>query len=488
MSATLRQWRVSTHEGVFETDLETLRQWITEGSVLPTDKVSKGNLSWIEAGRAPMLKNAFEGERTPPATPAPMAVAESTSYDIAEPEPGDDGFSRDDAELPVSQFQDPASFPLWCHNHPQVTPQHICPECGTVVCDSCIKFLRGVPSCPNCEGFCKPYAEVKGRVELVELQRSGFGFQDFLRALRYPLQHKVALACLALVYGVLLLAGLRGRMIAFVIVFGCMSHVINQVAWGGLNRSFMPDYSAFEFWDDLAVPIFLGLGITIVTWGPVILLILALFFGVLNAGPKVLALGAPPAESSQQTVSPADLAPLTDPNADPKQLEKANEKLDRLRPGSELAQEAEQSKKEASDPHPGLSLLLPMLGAGALLAMLLVIGTVWAIFYYPMALAVAGYTQSVGAVLNPLVGLDTIRRMGSTYFKAFGMVLLIQVISLFVGLVIATITAPLALPFVGNLPATFIDGGIAFYFNLVIACLLGLSLFKCGDRLGINVD
>jgi hypothetical protein len=487
MSATLQQWRVNTSDGVFETDLETLRQWIAEGSVLPTDKVSKGNLSWIDAGRAPTLKDAFEGERkTPPPTPTPVAVAEWTADEIAEPDNG--AFAHDDAEVPVSQFQEPASFPLWCRNHPQVTPQHICPECGTAVCESCVRFLRGVPSCPTCEGFCKPYAEVKTHVELVEFQHSGFSFPDFLRALSYPLQHKVALVCLALVYGLLLLGGFRGRVIAFVIVFGCMSHVINQVAWGGLNRSFMPDFSAFDFWDDLAVPIFLGLGITIVTWGPVILLVLALFFGVLNAWPKVVALGSPPAESSQQTVSPADLAPLTDPNADPKQLEQANEKLDRLRPGSQLAQEAEQSKKETSDPHPALSLLLPLLGAGSVLAVLFVIGIVWAIFYYPMALAVAGYTQSVAAVLNPLVGLDTIRRMGSTYFKAFGMVLLVQVVSLFLGIVIATITAPLAVPFLGNLPATFIDGTIAFYFNLVIACLLGLSLFKCGDRLGINVD
>jgi hypothetical protein len=50
MSATLQQWRVSTSDGVFETDLETLRGWITEGSVLPTDKVSKGNLSWGGSG------------------------------------------------------------------------------------------------------------------------------------------------------------------------------------------------------------------------------------------------------------------------------------------------------------------------------------------------------------------------------------------------------------------------------------------------------
>ena len=133
-------------------------------------------------------------------------------------------------------------------------------------------------------------------------------------------------------------------------------------------------------------------------------------------------------------------------------------------------------------------MLLPLLGGGILLAVLLLIGVAWAIFYYPMALAVAGYTQSVGAVINPMIGLDTIRRMGATYFKAFGMVLLVQAVGLIVGVVISVITAPLAVPFFGNLPGTFIDATIAFYFNLVIACLLGLSLFKCGDRLGIYVD
>src|SRR6185295_20243198 len=65
MSAQPEVWRVSTVEGVFETDLETLQQWIVEGCVLPTDKVSKGNLSWIDAGRVPKLKAAFNGETTP---------------------------------------------------------------------------------------------------------------------------------------------------------------------------------------------------------------------------------------------------------------------------------------------------------------------------------------------------------------------------------------------------------------------------------------
>src|SRR4030095_5241775 len=83
MSAQPEVWRVSTVEGIFETDLETLKQWIAEGCVLPTDKVSKGSLNWIDAGRAPMLKAAFAGDYTPqPAaaaahTPPPPAEAAS---------------------------------------------------------------------------------------------------------------------------------------------------------------------------------------------------------------------------------------------------------------------------------------------------------------------------------------------------------------------------------------------------------------------------
>src|SRR5689334_23467687 len=73
MSAQPEVWRVSTIEGVFETDFETLKQWIVEGCVLPTDKVSKGNLSWIEAGRVPKLKAAFD----PSAKPAPQPAGAS---------------------------------------------------------------------------------------------------------------------------------------------------------------------------------------------------------------------------------------------------------------------------------------------------------------------------------------------------------------------------------------------------------------------------
>ena len=474
MSAQPETWRVNTPEGIFETDLETLKQWILEGCVLPTDKVSKGNLSWIDAGRVPKLKGAFNGEVTP--------VAEPVSTPFEEP-----------ATTWVEPERVPAATPstIACHNHPEAAPEYVCRQCATLLCKACTKFVRDrVPLCSLCGDLCHEYRSVTEKKARANFQGSGFGLNDFVRAARYPFQHKFALFCGALIYGCLLLAGFRGSLVAWMIMFGCISHVISQVAWGRLHRSFMPDWSSFSPWDDLFLPVFLGLGIMIVSWGPLIVLVFALIFGAVRSGGVDAATIAGVSHAQEEPISKEDLSVLTDPEADPKKLEEANKKLQELRPGSgaQIAHEAEAAKAEASDPLGVYSEMMPILGAGLAIGLLLLLFAAWGFFYYPMALTVAGYTQSFGSVLNPLVGLDTIRRMGATYFKAFGMVIAVQVVAFVVGVIIAVITSPLALPFMGNVVGNFINAQFTFYFNLVIACVLGLSLYKCADRLGINVD
>jgi len=485
MSTQPEVWRVNTVEGIFETDLETLKQWIVEGCVLPTDKVSKGNLSWIDAGRVPKLKAAFNGEVTPAPAPAPA----SNSFEaFVESNPAY-GNPQSESTQSTAWKEPPtvAAAPTTnvCHNHPDAQPEYVCRMCGAVFCKDCPKFVSAtVPVCPLCGDLCRKYRAVTEKAVRAEFQSSGFGIEDFVRAIGYPFQHKMALFTGALIYAFLLLAGFRGSIVAWMIMFGCISHVISQVAWGRLNRSFMPDFSAFSLWDDLVVPVFLGLGIMIVSWGPVIALVFALAFGALSSGhPSSIAGGD---HAAQQTAQ--DLSVLTDPNADPAKLEEANKKLQQLRPGADLAREAEKSKAEANDPAGILRFLLSYPGSGVALVLLLLLFIAWGVFYYPMALTVAGYTQSFGSVLNPLVGLDTIRRMRSTYFKAFAMVIVVQIISFIVGVIISIITSPFTLPFMGNLPGNFINATFTFYFNLVIACVLGLSLFKCADRLGIAVD
>ncbi|HEX6728600.1 MAG TPA: hypothetical protein VF074_01250 [Pyrinomonadaceae bacterium] len=491
MSAQPEVWRVSTVEGVFETDLETLKQWISEGCVLPTDKVCKGSHNWIDAGRVPTLKAVFAGDYTPP-PPPPYPPADDwqtpPQHEEPAPTPASDNWGNQNEG---SSYDDFANDAAACTNHPELAPTYVCRMCNAMWCETCPRFVSGskIPLCPSCGDLCKLYKEITATVQRSQFQSSGFGMADFLQAIRYPFQHKLALLFGALIYGLLLLAGFRGGVIAWMIMFGCISHVISQVAWGRLHRSFMPDFSSFSLWDDLVMPIFLGVGITIVTWGPIIALVVALFFGVMS-GPGVPGMVpgqgmAAAGENSGPT--PEELKPLTDPNADPKELEEAFRKLNQVRPGAQIAQEAERSK-EQNDPTAMSRMLMAYLGAGLLLLALFLVGIVWAIFYYPMALTVAGYTQSFGSVLNPLVGLDTIRRMGSTYFKAFGMVMVVQVVAFVVSVIIALITSPFSLPFVGNLPANFINGTATFYFNLVIACVLGLSLYKSADRLGISVD
>ena len=509
MSAQPEVWRVSTIEGIFETDLETLKQWISEGCVLPTDKVSKGTLNWIDAGRAPMLRAAFSGDFTPQPPPEPVYPEATGGWQVP---PRFDGMSsagptpesRSDTQPPSSEstsYESTSDTPPpisdgfssstnTCRNHPESAAHFICRMCNATWCETCPRFVSGskIPLCPSCGDLCKVYKEVTNKAAQSEFQASGFGLADFGRAIRYPFQHKAALFGGALVYGFLLLAGFRGTVVAWMIMFGCISHVISQVSWGRLNRSFMPDFSEFSPWDDLVMPLFLGIGITIVTWGPIIALVIALLFGVMSGpgAPKIVP-GQEMAAGQDSGPTPDELAPLTDPNADPKELEEANKKLNNLQPGSQIAQEAKRSQEE-NEPGAAVSMLLPYLGAGILLLVLILLCLGWAFFYYPMALTVAGYTQSFGSVINPLVGLDTIRRMGLTYFKAFGMVVVVQVVALIASVIISFVTSPFNLPFVGNLPANFINGTATFYFNLVIACVLGLSLYKCADRLGINVD
>jgi hypothetical protein len=509
MSAQPEVWRVSTIEGVFETDLETLKQWIVEGCVLPTDKVTKGNQSWIEAGRVPHLKGAFDGDAgtaPKPATPsfesfvastpdfnnspqlnstAPAPWVETSTVAVPPSSPGTD---HQQHTTPTTDWTEPENFSApatsVCENHPDAAPEYVCRMCGAVFCKDCPKKVGRVAVCPSCGDLCREYRAVTEKAARVEMQSSGFGMEDFVRAVRYPLQHQVALLVGASIYGALLFAGFRGSLLAWVFLFGCMSHTISQVAWGRLNRSFMPDFSAFSWWDDVIMPVFLSVGIIIVSWGPVVVLVFALFFGAVSGRVNsALPGGGQAAESSGP-----DVSVLTDPEADGAKLAEESAKLDGLRPGAVVARETEQAQAEAADPTGSVRDLWRLLAGGTAGDVLLLLFFAWGLFYHPMAFAVAGYTQSFGSVLNPLVGLDAIRRMRGTYFKAFAMVILVYIVSLLVNGVISIFTAPLALPFMGNIVGNYITALFAFYFNLVVACVLGLALFKCADRLGIGVD
>ena len=487
MSSQGEIWKVSTVEGIFEADLETLKQWIVEGCVLPTDKVTRGSMNWIEAGKAPVLRAAFNGELSSVAVVTTDAAAQTRAV---EPPPheavADQPVEEYEAEPPPYQTAPDLSLAAAqgsaCHNHPDVEAKYICRVCAGVFCKDCPRFTGNVPLCPLCGDLCRLIGQERERVQRQVFRTTPFGFEDFARAVKYPFQHVIALLFGGLMYGFLLLAGMPGFICALVLLYGCIAIVINHVAHGRLDRNFMPDFSEFNLWDDLVVRVFLAIGIFLVTWGPTVLIVLIFLFGVLRT-PPMAAFAPHESEPAYSQVQPG--------------AEGSSSGEAESGPGESAGQEQPESPARDSESIPRArsersdaisSYVSRILTMGVVLLPFFLLSVLWGIFYYPMALTVAGYTEQFSAVMNPLVGLDTIKRMGLTYFKAFGMVILIQIVGGIAGVILQIIFLPFNLPMMGNLPAKFVNGGVTFYLYLVIACVLGLALHKCSDRLDIRCD
>jgi uncharacterized membrane protein len=533
MKAETEIWQVLTHEGVFQADLPTLKQWVSEGHVHTTDRVRKGTLKWIEAGRAPGLRRVFSGEEqvvVEELASVPDATAQAQPHTQGQPLPAEPAYAMEvvSAQPPASgQFhpspdlsfgrgEDPArsgveaegfhgaapaawtgpvlsgtpSLGSSCHFHPTQAATLVCRACSATFCRSCPNQM-GVSSvllCTLCGGFCDPLEKLTERLALYARQGSGFGFGDFGQSLAYPFKHLASLLGGALLYGFLLMAGLRGQLLAWALVFGCISLVIRRVGYGRLDRDFLPDFSEFSFWDDVIVPCALGLGVTIVTLGPVLLLLVALLFGWFGGTHQTppFALAPPPAapqQQQQQSVKREDADSLAkDEVARQEEVVKKVEEIGRQ------AQEASRLEQSKASDNTALTVVRQLLAHPGLVLLLGLASLVWAVFYHPMALLVAGWTESFKSVINPLVGLDTMRHMGLTYFKAFLMYLAVQLVGLVLTFLVALVTSPFDMPFVGNLPGKFIGGIVTFYTSLVIACVLGLALFKSADRLGIELE
>jgi hypothetical protein len=173
---------------------------------------------------------------------------------------------------------------------------------------------------------------------------------------------------------------------------------------------------------------------------------------------------------------------MTDPNATGEEAQAALDAFNKQR--AEALPGADASNSDAS----AMRGVAARAAGSVLLALLLLVSLAWAFFYYPMALLVAGFTEDFRSVVNPLVGLDTIRRMGWNYAKAFLMYASVQAVSLVFGLVSMLALSAFDMPLVGNIPARFVEGGFHFYASLVIAATLGLALYKSSDKLGIETD
>jgi hypothetical protein len=440
-------WQVIVQGVAYETDFLTLKQWIAEGRILPTDRVKKGNLSWIEAQRVPVLRPVLSGEEIP--LPADQSSPQSYSahesfnsspaagnYNSADTfnfqpvyNPGMPGPAMQGTGMQGAGLQMPILNAV-CHYHPQLPPDYYCRTCGATFCRECPKYVGNVPLCQLCGELCVPYVEVKQKSMKWIDKNSGFGFNELARAFNYPLKDVTQLVIAAIIYGFFVLGGQYGlgftayvaKAIGFSLMFSCMQMVINKVSTGKMDGGFMPDFSESSYREIVGGPLLLGLAIMIVTVGPGLVLLVGTGYALLG--------GFSPSDLDYESVS----------------------------------------------------------SAGGALLIVGLIGLLWAVFYYPMALIVAGFTQDFRSVVNPLVGLDAIKNMGIVYPKAFIMCVIAWAFGFVLNMMITFLTTIVNIPILSAVFAGMANGAVTFFVNLVVACLLGLSLYKCADQLGICTD
>ena len=378
----------------------------------------------------------------------------------------------------------PASMaaPNACLNHPNVPARHICRMCSSLFCNECPKKMgMNVMICPVCGDMCKDFTELQKKSEVAYRKSQGYGLEDLGQSLIYPFKFPASLIGGALLYSIFLLGGIVGRIIASMLLFGCIVIIIRQVAWGRIHKNFLATIGENGVFDDLIKPGFLGLGVTLVSWGPAIIAVLLLIFYVMGAASRAI-----------QQRSVPQRPPALELQAQPN-MESVKERYpdNSIQSERNLENQPPLDQDGMPDYEPqngGSGDFMRQVVAGSLpLILLFLLGVVWGLFYYPMALTIAGYTQDFLSTINPLVGLDTMKRMGGTYLKAFGMYIVVMIISVALNWVSLILTLPFNTPF-GNIPYNLISGAIYFYSSMVIACLLGLALFKCADSLGIETD
>ncbi|MEO8572350.1 MAG: hypothetical protein ABI481_00150 [Pyrinomonadaceae bacterium] len=431
--------------------------------------------------------------------------------------------------------------PNFCAIHTDLPTVFLCSGCGTGFCKVCPQAYGGsVRLCPFCGALCRSMKEVvQKRAETQKRTAAidqGFGAADFFKALAHPFKFKMSLFFGAVMFAgfslgksvtglggiYMIVSALFCLMLANMLSFGVLANTIDKFAHGDLEADFMPSFEDFELWDDVIHPLFLSIGAYASAFGPFAIVLVIGFYLVTSSVSSQMnsfqqnvekipgthyydaqrtveqsqavkqALGNVASKHNQQ-LEEYDKAARGEVLPDPVEQNVSNTETGQQ---EELIAKIQESQKQELESVVGKApdtqakeseaMLQSFLGLAAPLVVIGGIFFLWGVFYFPAACAVAGYTRSFTATVNPLVGLDTIQRLGGTYVKILLMGLILVLASAIVGSILSALLAPLDLPGMGNLPTKFIGALFGFYLSIVFSCVLGYAMFKKSDVLAIK--
>ena len=259
-------WQVEVGGQIYDAVLAELPDWINEGSLLPSDKIRKGRLRWIEARMVPALVPFFnakeKGEPLPVVqtyTKAGNAVDSEVISDIENKEAGRSN-PADRAKLsqpPIVQnasAPNPGNSAACCSIHLDTPAFYVCGSCGGAFCKACPKSFGGeVKICPNCDSLCKTIGQAaeaqKRATSHAASAAEGFGTADFFRAMAHPFRFKPSLIFGAVMFMFFTLgqsaSGIGGIfmvgasifcvMLANMLTFGVLANTVQNFTQGRLD-------------------------------------------------------------------------------------------------------------------------------------------------------------------------------------------------------------------------------------------------------------
>jgi hypothetical protein len=342
----------------------------------------------------------------------------------------------------------------------------VCSQCGKGWCAECVQHHGSAAICPECDALCEPTAD-REKAERLARQRRRPLREELGTVLSYPLRDPMAYVMMAIVVGVFSFAakvavfgGLIGTVFYYGLLYAYAFTAINRVSAGDTSN-FMPNISDIT---DLLKQVFLGLAAMIISVGPVMLLIV---LGVGAALAMVTGFGGEASTFEDAGPPPEVREMLREQGMSEEEIAEIEESF-----GEGFGEEGEGPYSEGGTS--GGSAAALGAGMGVLIAFPLAL--LWALLYSPIALIAAAISQSFFATLNPINGIDAIRRMGSVYWEAWfiytGIVIVGGIIGAIVGLV----------PFAGHFLGAFVES----YSFLSFGCLLGFAVFKKAEELGVD--
>ena len=317
-----------------------------------------------------------------------------------------------------------------CINHHTEMSTVVCPKCTVGYCAACENKIHEKIVCPVCDAFCVAAKEYEEQQELVR-QRQRSMMEELQTIATYPLSDPTAYVMLAVFSGLFALGARVGGMmwvigtiVSMGALYGYCFYALNRVASGNL-KGFMPQIG--DFWE-FVEPCKLGITAFLASTGPLLLIVM---WSGISVAKSFMADNPPAVEMSVVHAQPSE----------------------------------EEEIAEGPKVSGGMLLLATLLLIPAIL---------WKIVYTPVSLTVAALSRSVLSTLNPVIAMDTVKRMGTVYWQA----MLIYTILAFGQWVLNFLLS--FIPFIGWIFASFVDA----YVYLCIGCTLGLAVFKKAPELG----